>query len=394
MSKEESKVSKIALKEVESSKKGKITISKELMSQISAIHYLYPGKEWSGVLVYSVDKGNPYDEEDFECTAQGVYLLDLGSPAYTEYDLGEDIIDVNTAYPKIMTDDWKTGHLHTHHDMNAYFSGTDTDELKDNVGNYDFYMSLIVNYKEGGSYVCKAAYMAEVESKIQYTNRKGKNAIITTQTEEVMMTVKMDIVIQSDTHIIEQYNALKKKNAEASKKSAYKGNSYGYWNHASREWVNPNSGSQAKINFGEKQLAVNPYNFEDVEEVTPEFDIQEVKSMFVKTLAGDPLCEEGLEEILTRLNKEHSKEEDADEFVDDTFESYYDAVIPVLLGKDTSEEENAVLIETMINLLDSINNLSENYLATSLKSTLEVWHEMVMENIEEIKNENLAWNLQ
>lgn len=78
------------------------------------------------------------------CTVQDILPMHRGTSGYTEYDLDERLIEYVKA-------DFKTrkhymiGHIHSHHSMAVFFSGTDNGELVDNADNHNIYLSLIVN---------------------------------------------------------------------------------------------------------------------------------------------------------------------------------------------------------------------------------------------------------
>jgi hypothetical protein len=97
--------------------------------------------------------------------------MDIGSAAYTEYEADGDIVDIYDNIPKAM--EWKTGHVHSHHDMNTYFSTTDMDELHDNVDKHNYYLSLIVAFN--GSYTAKVAFLSDMEttSKMTFKDDSG-----------------------------------------------------------------------------------------------------------------------------------------------------------------------------------------------------------------------------
>lgn len=84
-------------------------------------------------------------------------LMDIGTSGYTEYetdaDLGMFMFDNN------YVDNIKMGHMHSHHTMKAYFSGTDNGELIDNAPNHNIYLSLIVNNKMEN--VARIAYVVK-----------------------------------------------------------------------------------------------------------------------------------------------------------------------------------------------------------------------------------------
>ena len=117
-------------------------ISSKLQDQIYFLCSKIPNLEWSGVLFYTTE-GN-FGEDGFKVTCEEVYPLDIGSSGYTEYDTDDpDFIKYMMANPHIL--DMRKGHCHSHNTMDTFFSGTDTDELKENCPNHNFYVSLIVN---------------------------------------------------------------------------------------------------------------------------------------------------------------------------------------------------------------------------------------------------------
>lgn len=135
-------------------------ITKKIYEQIEYLHRSLPGKEWSGILLYRIDSGLLRNaEEPMKLTAIELYLMDIGSATYTEYlSNPADIVDLYDQVPGLLDGDVKIGHIHSHHNMSAYFSGTDNDELEDNAINHNMYLSLIVNNAK--TYVAKIAMHA------------------------------------------------------------------------------------------------------------------------------------------------------------------------------------------------------------------------------------------
>lgn len=88
-----------------------------------------------------------------------IYQMDIGNGAYTEYTMNPSVAtymldhDLMTAYQ---------GHIHSHHNMAAFFSGTDTNELRDGGKDTNHFVSLIVN-NEG-------KYVAGITRKIESTS--------------------------------------------------------------------------------------------------------------------------------------------------------------------------------------------------------------------------------
>ena len=95
-----------------------------------------------------------------------MYPIADGSAGYTEYSIAEDcpelleyMFDNGYYAPEVLY-----GHFHSHHNMQAYFSGTDDAELAKNTQDYKIYFSAIINNKR--DLVFKATRTIEVEAKI------------------------------------------------------------------------------------------------------------------------------------------------------------------------------------------------------------------------------------
>lgn len=149
-------MSQVNLKEINIKDHCKLIINDHLWEQIRYLHSRpkLKGLEWSGVLLWNFKEGSVTDPENLVLEAQALYLMDVGTGTYTEYEHnGQDLEDMFKQYPQsdpFENDDedtrWIMGHIHTHHNMEAYFSGTDLSELRENAPNNKYYLSLIVNY--------------------------------------------------------------------------------------------------------------------------------------------------------------------------------------------------------------------------------------------------------
>lgn len=198
--------------------KGIITIPDYVKSQIDYLHLTYPDKEWSGILAY-VTKGGDFSKlTDFQFEAVAVYPMDLGKASYTEFDYNEALADLYNVVEQygLSIEDVKTGMIHSHHNMNAYFSGTDMDELRTNAKKHNYYLSLVVNVDE--EYAAKVAFPTKVEIKEihKILNDKGEYiSIPKDRTGESYIMVDLDIEIDGiamEDWFIERIDDLKKKN--------------------------------------------------------------------------------------------------------------------------------------------------------------------------------------
>jgi len=151
----------------------KVKMSKQILDKISLLCKEISRVEWSGILLYSV-KGTIRHPKNMLVILQDIIPMHKGTAGYTEYQMNEPkrdssgyedrMIDYFNEHPIALEEDWKMGHIHSHHSMRVYFSGTDMEELEDNSPSYNFYLSLIVNnYMD---FVAKIAFIASIEEEI------------------------------------------------------------------------------------------------------------------------------------------------------------------------------------------------------------------------------------
>jgi hypothetical protein len=145
------------MKHFEMSQGYTLMISPELMNEIAYLHSKNDNKEWCGMLFYEEVSGSLSDS-DLILRAKHIYLLDIGSSAYTAGSVDMELLDFFEEVPE--AEDMRRGFIHTHHNMKAYFSGTDMSELYDNTKHYDYYLSLIVNHAT--LFVTKIGMEAEI----------------------------------------------------------------------------------------------------------------------------------------------------------------------------------------------------------------------------------------
>lgn len=144
----------------------------EVLHQIQYLCKNIPKVEWSGALFYTTE-GNIDKPDTFKITLKTILPLDMGSSAFTSYDLDSRFIDfIEEDFEERCT--WKLAHIHSHHSMAVFFSGTDMAELNDNAPAHNFYLSLIVNnYMD---FVAKVAFIGEAKRDIKQVPYTAKNA--------------------------------------------------------------------------------------------------------------------------------------------------------------------------------------------------------------------------
>ena len=97
--------------------------------------------EWSGTLFFTHE--GSFENNDLVIRCVDIYIMDIGTLAYTEFDMNPDVIAYMCENPKLL--DCQMGLIHSHNNMSTFFSGTDTATLKEEGRDRNNFVSLIVN---------------------------------------------------------------------------------------------------------------------------------------------------------------------------------------------------------------------------------------------------------
>ena len=113
--------------------------------------------EWSGTLFFTHE--GSFENNDLVVKCVDIYIMDIGTQAYTEFDMNPDVIAYMCEHPELL--DCQMGLIHSHNNMSTFFSSTDTATLKEEGRDRNNFVSLIVN--NAGSYT--AAITRRIKSK-------------------------------------------------------------------------------------------------------------------------------------------------------------------------------------------------------------------------------------
>lgn len=113
--------------------------------------------EWSGTLFFTHE--GSFENNDLVIRCVDIYIMDIGTQAYTEFDMNPDVIAYMCENPELLG--CQMGLIHSHNNMSTFFSGTDTATLKEEGRDRNNFVSLIVN--NAGTYT--AAITRRVKSK-------------------------------------------------------------------------------------------------------------------------------------------------------------------------------------------------------------------------------------
>lgn len=186
-------------------KVGKIIISSQIKRYIDYLHRVVGAIEWSGILLYTQTSGKIAELKNLEFVAQNLYPMDIGSSAATSFNYTpEDVVNMYDVIPEAM--EMSVGMIHTHHNMGAFISNTDNNDLVTNAKAYNFYISLVVDFRE--SYVCKIAIPANTETiKKAYILDEEGNRIesITNYEEEEVIIADLEIEFEQSEYTIPEW---------------------------------------------------------------------------------------------------------------------------------------------------------------------------------------------
>lgn len=135
----------------------KLIIPAEVERKIRFVCQKVWSTEWSGTLFFTHE--GSFENNDLIIRCVDIYIMDIGTQAYTEFDMNPDVIAYMCENPELL--DCQMGLIHSHNNMSTFFSGTDTATLKEEGRDRNNFVSLIVN--NAGSYT--AAITRRIKSK-------------------------------------------------------------------------------------------------------------------------------------------------------------------------------------------------------------------------------------
>lgn len=135
----------------------KLIIPAEVERKIRFVCQKVWSTEWSGTLFFTHE--GSFENDDLVIRCVDIYIMDIGTQAYTEFDMNPDVISYMCENPELL--DCQMGLIHSHNNMGTFFSGTDTATLKEEGRDRNNFVSLIVN--NAGSYT--AAITRRIKSK-------------------------------------------------------------------------------------------------------------------------------------------------------------------------------------------------------------------------------------
>lgn len=90
----------LSLREMSSSFKPKLIIPEEVQKIIRAWCFKSHDTEWSGTLWYTVE--GSFEEENLTITCKDIYVSDIGTAGYTEFDVKPEIVSYMCEKPDLL----------------------------------------------------------------------------------------------------------------------------------------------------------------------------------------------------------------------------------------------------------------------------------------------------
>ena len=159
----------------------KLIIPEDVENKIRFICSQIWKDEWSGTLFYKPE--GSFEDGTLVIRCVDIYVMDIGTAAYTEFDMSPDVISYMTENMELL--DCQMGLIHSHNNMSTFFSGTDTGTLREEGMDRNHFVSLIVN-NEG-------TYTAAITRKVKSSKTITDNFVYPSFEDKVVSDSKVYI---------------------------------------------------------------------------------------------------------------------------------------------------------------------------------------------------------
>lgn len=311
--------------------------------------------EWSGVLFYKVE-GTIKDPSNMKITLVDILPMDKGSTATTSFNMDSRYDDyLMEEHPEYLENGYQTALIHSHHNMEVYFSSTDDEELIDNTKTHNYYLSLIVN--NNMDFVAKVAFRGEIAYSIpvldiQALDENGTSYKIADSKEKIYTQSQVyaydcDIEVEDtstvDKSFISKVNGICKTvvkgvSNKVKKFTPSKPNkkTFSLQDVYSEEFWEDDLGND---------FTHSPFDALGSTEESP-FD----KAIIQTLLCGQtPKKSDTLDSVLNRISL---NEYDTEQMITNRFEAYYPAVYESCFGDSTDDKEFILNTQEIIDRID------------------------------------------
>ena len=372
----------------------KLIVTPELEQKIRYFLDKFPSIEYSGTLFYTVS--GSFETNDLVINAFDFLLQDIGTGSYTEFSESPDVIGYMVEHPELLDETVYQGLMHSHHNMGAFFSGTDTSTLREEGSDRVHFVSLIIDTK--GTYQAAITRVVVEEMKatgfIKYPTFNNKEVVGNPITysfnrkkiEYFMLEVtrpELENPFQELSDRIKEVQEQKVKAAKAAtpitystnKNESYTGYNNNYLDPYKSNNTVPTNGISYQTNVGRGNLSIPinknyevpknqlPFEEPDVDLDAPipygyvKVDPELIQELIAQLITGDvnyfmeegvtlesliPACESMFELRFPDKKLFHAWAEQYVEFLvyyteDPKLEMYEDEVVAALIANDMSE---------------------------------------------------------
>lgn len=119
----------------------KIIIPTEVERKIRFVCQKVWDTEWSGTLFFTHE--GSFENNDLVIRCVDIYIMDIGTKTYTEFDMNPDVIAYMCENPELLN--CQVGLIHSHNNISTFFSKTDIATLEEEGRDRNNFVSLIVN---------------------------------------------------------------------------------------------------------------------------------------------------------------------------------------------------------------------------------------------------------
>lgn len=204
----------------------KLIIPSDVQRKIDLMCLKINNIEWSGSLFYEVE--GSWKENNLVIKLLDFFLQDIGDSGSTTFEQTPDMVGYRLDHDLLTA---HMGLIHSHHNMQAFFSGTDINTLKSEALDHNHFLSLVVNNRRQYVAAITAVYTykrtKQVKEDKSYTtfngvveNILGNEFEETEEIQEVEYT-PLEIVIEdyeeSNTELLARIDEVRKLKAAAPK---------------------------------------------------------------------------------------------------------------------------------------------------------------------------------
>lgn len=159
----------------------KVILTTKVLKQITLCCSKFPHIEWCGAVFYKVI--NPEASFlEYEYKVLDFVPLGVHTPGATEFDFGIKHLEYQE---ENNLSDCEYGHIHSHHNMDVFFSSTDYNDLDVSSAHYITLLSIIVNNK--GNVCAKIAKRVKTTNNFTGVDYGNKSVGLKTEAEEVLI---------------------------------------------------------------------------------------------------------------------------------------------------------------------------------------------------------------